>query len=94
MTPSDPFSATCEPWPVGQNSTGNEYPENVCQSCGYSVLRQSVNWYVVPAPSEWMTGMIGIEGRAWPLLSAVISEIIPVRDLVGENLGESQARKA
>ena len=58
---------------MGQNSTGNEYPENVCQSCGYSVLSQSVNWNVVPAPSEWMTGMIGMEGRAWPLLSAVIS---------------------
>ena len=32
-----------------------------------------MNWAVVPEPSERMTGVIGSDGRAWPLLSLVIA---------------------
>ena len=40
---------------------------------GYCLSIQSVNWAVVPEPSERTTGMIGSDGKARPLLSSVIA---------------------
>ena len=44
-----------------------------CHRLGYWLTIQVVNWLVMPAPSARTTGMIGIDGSAWPLLSAVIA---------------------
>src|SRR5260370_23010899 len=77
ITPSDPFSATDEPF-CGKYSVKPAPPAKGCQMLGYTVFMKVVNCAVEPDPSEWMTGMMGMPGSAAPLLSAVMAGASPL----------------
>src|SRR5664279_5140869 len=70
ITPSEPFCAICVP-ARGKYSVAFAFPLNCVQICGNCFARYAVSWYVDPDPSECTTGMIGKDGSARPLLSAV-----------------------
>src|SRR5262245_58239119 len=73
MTPSDLFWAICRPC-LGKYSVNVALPWlNGVHTSGNWSARYVVNCAVEPDPSECTTGVIGNEGSAWPLLSAVIA---------------------
>ena len=79
ITPSEPFCGTmllAAPGLVGgKYSVAAARPAQADQIAGYCVARNLVNWNVAPDPSEWTTGIMGIDGSFRPLLSAVICGI-------------------